>query len=205
MIILDEIKEEIDIMLHPTDIKKGMDFRSSFKYYYKLSVVPFFLFVILGLLFNAYNGFGQLPQQYFIYFGGNPYLFYILFSILLFFVLIPISIVINSALYHFVGKNILKSYKGSFDDTVTATTYASGAVVLATELQTIPHLGFLILLFVLWEFVLLIIGLSKLQKTTMLRSFGIVIVTILLAVIIASVAFSAYTFFSVPGIPVPAA
>jgi hypothetical protein len=82
-------------------------------------------------------------------------------------ILIPISLVLTSAVFH-IFLFILGGAQSGFLGTFRAVSYATGPVVF----QVIPLCGALVS--GVWGFVLTVIGLQEVHRTTMGRAFGAV-------------------------------
>ncbi len=175
--VVDEFREGIDAVLHPgSTTKKKMEIEDAFAMYYKFSIIPTVLAIIISLFSQA----GEL------------------YAIVLAFVIwigLPISILVNSALYQFFGKVLFKAFKNSYANSVTALVYGSFPVVLFYWLVSLVSLGgnlvtaslVLLILFIIaiWELFVTIVALANQQKCSRLTAFGVMIITgVVVAVIL---------------------
>lgn len=168
MIIVDQVKQQLKIMLHTVQNVESMSIGSALKYYYLISIIPLILSVLLNL--SA-----------------------ILYTVVLFWIGIPILAFVISAVMHLLGKNISKYFKGGYRDSFTSTIYAISTVMLFYWLNTISIFNgigwFLVVLFGIWGFIVQVFGLSKLQNISGFGSFIITIITYIIIAVIASILF----------------
>ncbi len=181
MIFADQIRKQIDVMLHPRKaIKEGMSIGDAFRYYYKVGIISMIItsVIVAGLSSWPY-GLGVFVELV---------------------ALTPLGIIIEAALLQVIGYNLFRVFKGKFSDSLTAAVYSSSIFVLFSWLLLIPGINIVfIAIFAVWQFIVLIIGLAQVHKTTALTSFGIILVTcIILAVIVVLIG-----LFVVAGILLP--
>jgi hypothetical protein len=189
MILVDEIKNQIDVMLHPgSAIKAPMDLKDALVYYYKVAIIPMVLFILFGSIFYNSGSFGMLTK----YFGVGSTAVTIGLGIFIFLVLEPIGMFIDSALYQLFGKYVFKKYKSGYGNTFTGVMYGISTMMLFYWLTVIPVIGsVLLLIIVIWSFVVQIIGLSKLQKISAWTSFGVILGSVIVVLIIAMITVAA--------------
>lgn len=183
MILVDEIKNQIQVMLHPSENIKSMNVGEAIFYYYKIMIIPLILYVIMSLVFKSYitSLLSALPSSMAAF---GPTLF-LVFSVLEFLIGYPIGILITAGLVQFIGKNLLKILKGEYSDTVSALTYSSSVIVLVVWLGYVPILGTLVaFIFDIWSLIVCIIGLAKLNKTSGLAAFGALVATAIIVGIV---------------------
>ncbi len=190
MIFVDEIKKEISIMLHPSKAS-SMSIGQALSFYYKLAFIPFILSLILTYVLGntIFPGWSSFVSESGWLAGLPLMLIRLLIDLVGFLVLFPISILIYAGLFHLFGKFLFKIYKSDYKDTVTGVIYALGANILVSWLIIIPIIGFITLIFSLWSTIILILALAKLQKTSGLASFGVILGSILLTGIILAAVF----------------
>jgi hypothetical protein len=182
MIVVDEIKEGFKIMLHPVQAtKNARGIKDSLKFYYKLSILPWVLYVIFFTISLASVG------------AASALILGIFSAILIFWVFIPVSFFISALIYHAFGK-LFRVFKNGYASTFNATVYGTVPSILFMWLAAIYLLGVLSIVFAFWSLVVLIIALSNSQNTTKLRAFVVVIIPL---IIILAVLF-AYEFSVLP-------
>ncbi len=100
--------------------------------------------------------------------------------------LIPISIIIDGAIYQLFAKILFKIWNKDISKTITALTYASFPAMLFVWALFIPVVGIVIdIIIAIWSFIVLIISLARQQGISGWRAFGGIFVSgIILAVII---------------------
>ena len=173
MFAIDELKEGFNIMLHPTQAtKKERGIKDSLKFYYKLSIVPWLLYILFGAIFIA-SSVGIAVAV----------ILSIIIAILVFWVLMPISFFISALIYHAFGK-LFRVFKSGYANTFNATVYGTIPSILFMWLGAVALLSTLSLVFAIWSLVVLIIALANRQNTTMLRAFLVILIPLIIIVII---------------------
>jgi hypothetical protein len=175
MILIDQTKEQIGVMLHPSEKINGRSISASMAYYYKVAIIPLILTVILSLVFHS-NYLSSISPKL----AGLG----LVLIIILFVLLVPLGILINAGILHIIGK-LFNVFKGSYADSVAAVTYASCTFTVAYWLTSIPILGILIvIIFAIWEFIILVIGLAKLHQTSWPMALMIILIPVIILCII---------------------
>lgn len=161
MIIVEEIKQQINAMLHPEkSITNSMSIVEGLTYYYKLSIIPFVIYLLLDI---GLNGFSNLT---------------LIIDVALFWIFIPIGTLISAGILHFFGKSVFRKYNGDLKGTFTAETYAVAVVILFAWTGFIPVVGgYIPDIFEIWAFFVLVLGQCNLQKINGLPSALVVIGT----------------------------
>lgn len=173
MIFIDEIKTQLDIMLHPGKISREMTIRDAILYYYKIGLFPFILTIILELGLGYHNSVSQLgPTTIQL---STPLMIGI--DVLSFLILAPAILLAVSGIFQFFGRVIFKKFTGSFNGVFTSVIYSTSVSLLFSWIEPIPLVKFLLIPISLWNFVVLIFSLSNLQKTSKLAALGVVIGT----------------------------
>ena len=98
----------------------------------------------------------------------------------------PIGMALGAAIFHLFGKILLRSFKNKFDATFTATMYATLPVILLYWLSPMPIVGAIALLIsALWELLTLVLALSRQQGVSVLKSAGVILLSIIAVVAVA--------------------
>jgi len=178
MIVIDELKEAVNIMLHPgTATQKERSIRAAIAFYYKVLVVPLILYIILAL---------AIPKTTLSSFMPSP-----LFTVILL-IVSPLGLLAVAGLYHLFGK-LLKVFNNPYSNTFTATVYSTVPYVLFIWLLAFTNIANLMLLVgieiiffivLIWEIIITIIALANQQKTSKLRAFAVWLVTLIVLVIV---------------------
>ncbi len=179
MIGIDQIKQTINIMLHPksaTATPKGV--KENFVWYYKLAVVPLIISILISvILFGIVGSVSSL-------FGLNNLLpgvgftaaIVVLVVILYFLIFIPAGFLIGAAILHFFGKHVFRKFKEDYAHTLTAIVYESAPAVMLFWLYLIPVVGEILMFIVgIWNLVIYFYALSNQQKISKLAVLGITI------------------------------
>ena len=164
MIFVDETKKAIDIILLKDKNPKAMGVGEAFGFYYKASLIPMILTIIVAAILGSVIGgvfgsiFGVLSTGIL---SGILSLGFsvvaIIFVIIMFWIITPISILITSLIYHLFGV-LLKQYKQGYNATLSALVYAEMVTVLLFFLLGIPFLGIVIAIIVgIWGLVSVIV------------------------------------------------
>jgi hypothetical protein len=187
MIFVDDLKRGVDIALHPKREAGGkMTMGEAIRFYYKFSVIPTVLFIISSAIFaNSASAFA-MPLKYFASYGAVGAA---LLAAAMFWILEPLGMAIDAAIFHFFGKTVLKSFKNRYDATFTAMVYAILPALLLYWLTPIPIIGIAAIIAVVgWELIVLILALSRQQNVSAMRAVGVVllatVVVLLIAVIV---------------------
>ena len=169
MIIVDELKEGFNIMLHPKSAtQKERKIGEALAFYYKMSIIPLILYIILALAIPSASATGLFTG-----FISGPL---VRGGILALLVAIPISLFVTAFLYHIFGK-LFKVFSNPYSNTFTAMVYGIVPAILFYWLIPIP-LGLLVLIiFEIWAFIVMILALANQQKTSALKAFAVIIVT----------------------------
>mgnify|MGYP001626395312 CR=1 FL=1 len=175
MIFIEEIKEGLNIMLHPqTATMKERSISQSILFYYKVLAIPFIIYIL----------------TVFIFVGGVIGAFLVGSSLLTFLVLMPIMFFFSAFLYQIFGK-LFKLFKGGYNKTFTAVVYGYMPIIIFLWLDLIPIISFLPIIFEIWGFVISIFALSNQQKTSKLAAFGVILITsIVIAIIVITIRLS---------------
>ena len=184
--LIEEINEQIKIMLDPQTMKRKK-VKEALLYYYKISVVPIIIGIILGAIGIAF--FALLSSGIASVFGsaaGNlgftaPVAVFLLIAgvcLLGLWVIEPLAIVIFAALLQLIGGNLLGVFKGNYEDTVTSGVYSASANILFSWIMMIPVIGWILSCVIgIWAFIISILGLAKLHRTGPWKVLGIMILT----------------------------
>jgi len=181
MIIVDELKEGINIMLHPKSAtQKKRKIGEALAFYYKMSIIPLILYIILALVVLPNSAAGLSTLSAGLFSGMLA-----IFSILILLIIIPISLFVDAFLYHIFGK-LFKVFSNPYSNTFTATVYGLVPTILFYWLIPIPLGSLVLIIFEIWAFIVMIFALANQQKTSALKAFAVIIVT---AIIIGIIAF----------------
>lgn len=180
-----------------------MGVKDALKLYYGVSLVPLLLFIVLGsICLNlglVSNRFGAVPLVLSLLPGVGLNVLLVAFAFAYFWVLIPVSLLIDAALYHLVGKNFLKLFKGGYERTFTALVFGFMPMLLLYWLFVIPGVNALALIVLpVWGFVVDVIALSVQQKVTRLQAFAVIAVLLGLVALVMLLSASALAAFGAP-------
>jgi hypothetical protein len=198
MIFIEDMKHQWDVMLHPSGNRtKPMGLSQALIYYYKVSFIPMVLSVITEYIYAVYGAQSNLANisSLFPSVQGSAaqsvasYLpLTLIFGVIVdFIIFIPIGIFVGAGIVHLFGK-VFRKYGKGYEETVSGFAYAACAVMFISFwimplIQSLPIgiaavvLGMIASIALgIWNLIILIICLAKLQKTSKLASFGILIV-----------------------------
>ncbi len=184
--LIEEINEEIRIMFDPKAMKRKT-LRDALLYYYKISIVPVVIGIILGAIGIAFfallsagigSAFGSVAGS--LGFTAPLTVFLIIAGICLLgiWVIEPLAIIISAALLQLIGGSLLGVFKGNYEDTLTSGIYSSSAGILLSWIMIIPVVGWIISgIISVWAIIINILGLAKLHKTGPWKVLGVMILT----------------------------
>ena len=183
MIIVDELKEGFNIMLHPKSAtQKERKIGEALAFYYKISIIPLILYIILALVVPSTSAAGLSTLSAGLSSASGMLA---IFGILMLLIIIPISIFVNAFLYHIFGK-LFKVFSNPYSNTFTAMVYGIVPAILFYWLTLIPFGSLVLIIFGIWAFIVMIFALANQQNTSALKAFAVIIVT---AIIIGIIAF----------------
>jgi hypothetical protein len=195
MIFVDETKKAIDIILLKDKNPKAMSVAQCLGFYYKASLIPLILAVIVAALIStAFVGtigallttvasnshLGSLIGL----FGTAVTLVIVVLVVVYFWILMPLGLLIDALIYHIFGK-LLKQFKQGYNATFNAMVYASMVYILLFFLLGIPIVGAIVgLIIFIWSLVSIIVWMGRFQKISWVMSLVVLIVTWVVVVII---------------------
>ena len=181
MIIVDELKEGFNIMVHPDSAtQKKRKIGEALLFYYKVSIVPLILYIIFALVVP--------PTSINLITGTVSSSMLVLWGLLFIFILMPIGIFFTSLLYHLFGK-LFKIFRNPYSNTFTATVYGIVPYILFFWLIPSSLEPFLLIIFDIWSFVIMVVALRYQQKTSTYKAVGIVIATYIILILILHILF----------------
>jgi hypothetical protein len=199
-----DFKFAVNVIVAPgKNAKKSLTVGSALKIYYEASILPFLLSILVGILLwsigvqsialpflNSFTGFGMVTGI-------------IIAVAVSMWIFVPIGLFINAFLYQIVGKYIFNAWNGNYEKTFAASMFAILPQTFLYWLLAIPVLSIIILaILVVWDLIILIIGLSVQQKTSRVNAFVVIFATILLVMAVAMILVLAATMSVVPSLPV---
>lgn len=183
----------LGLILSPnTSIEKPMNFVNAFGLYYRVSAVPLGILIILELVFGSLVTTilsATVAKIAFLHVlaaivGTAALVLVVLITVITFWIIGPITILIGAAIYQFVGKFVLKKLKQNYNTTLSATVYGDLPLLVLSWLFIIPFLGVLVLLVAaIWKIIVFVIALSNLHKIGKLAAFEVFIVSAILALV----------------------
>ncbi len=199
--IADELKFMWSLVWDPgRHAKRQLDLGGALKLYYTLAVFAFIAYAVVGSIAVTLGlGFRSAPvssmtvlQAFATSFG---YLVIVGGGVLLLFIAIPLSLLIDALLYQIVAKFFLKLWNGPYERTFTALVFSIFPVLLLYWLVPIPIVdGIFIVLAPIWSLVILVIALAAQQRIRrmdallilLLKSFLIAMVLLLVGLSVTS-------------------
>jgi len=210
-----DMKNGFGSLIHPgSETSRNLDVIGALKVYYSVAIIPFILFLIVGMVwFGAYgptfyncsgasaSGIACGPARYFSVFGNfvrhiapvtGGVAAVILADIVFLLVVPPIGIFVDSLIYQLIGKNFLREFKKDWSKTFTGVMYGALPALSLYWLLFIPVFGYVVLAIVaIWGFLNATIAIANQQKITRLQSFGVYLVTLFIILLITLVVGSA--------------
>jgi hypothetical protein len=184
---LKDLSRAANVMLRPgSSTRRMMDLEEGFSFYYKVSIVPIVLFAFFLLIFGS----------------GIAAFFETVSFVSFFWIIVPLYIIIQSAIIHFVCNFALKEFKRGYYETMAASIYGAVVFMLSSCLMANPAFGPLaFLIALLWGFFTFIVALSNLQKVSRLSALIAVVITyvfesVITVVIMMMLTFGLFAMFS---------
>jgi len=198
MIIIDELKEGFNMMLHPNSAtQKERKIGEALAFYYKISIIPLILYIIFALVIP------KAPTTLGV-FSGLISGVGIISGIIDILIFTPIASFISALIIHIFGK-LFRAFSNPYSNTFTANVYGEVPAILFYWL--LPIMSLLLVIFAIWSFIVLIIAVANQQKTSKLKAFGVIfapaIIALAIALLFALGIFSGPTAFSSACIPNP--
>jgi len=181
MIIVDELKEGFNIMLHPkSTTQKERKIGEALAFYYKISIIPLILYIILALVVPSTSATGLSTLSAGLSSASGMLA---IFGILILLIIIPVSLFITAFLYHIFGK-LFKVFSNPYSNTFTATVYGLVPTILFYWLSAVPLGSLVLIIFEIWAFIVMILALANQQNTSALKAFAVIIATTIIIGII---------------------
>ncbi len=173
--LINSIKEAWNVMLHPSRANTA----TGPSFYYRAVVIPGIINAIIAALLIA-----AFPSATFL--GSLGPLFGFIVVLLIMFLGIPASVVIDSALVHLFGKLLFRIMKQPFNNTLTAMSYTMSPFIFFywTEALPSPVNSIASIILAIWVFILMIFLLSKTQRISKLRALGALLIPVIIIGII---------------------
>lgn len=186
MMFVDELKVGIGAAMHPSkETRKQMSTKQAIAFYYKFSLIPVAIAIIIALAASALLGATSSLLGIYSHMPTHFALLSVLLPILILWVLVPVGFLINALFLQLIGRNLFNSFKGRYSNSITALVYGEMPAVGLFWTGFIPIIGTVILVIAgIWGFIVQIIALSNQQKTSRLVAFVIMIATSFLVGII---------------------
>jgi hypothetical protein len=172
MIVVDEIREQIDVMLHPSKKIRARSVAGALRYYYLVSAVSLLLALVLTFALGGTAVAGDV----------GPALAIAVVAI--YWIIIPLSMLLTAGVLHLLGVSLFRKFKGTYADTLSAVAYACSAVMLFYWLAALPYAGLALIVIAFWSVVIEIIGIAKLDKASRTAALGVIVGEWVLVVII---------------------
>jgi hypothetical protein len=184
MVILKEIRELMDVMMHPSAKITAKSTGAALKFYYAISAIP--LAISLLLLLVASLLFGSMLGSF-----GSVLAFILV--LLFFLVLSPLWVLLCALIIQLMGFNLFNEFKGKYSDTLSALIYGASVPILfffiplfiilvgslAATLSGSLALAIVVLGIIIsvvlgfWSFIMMLIGIASLNKTSRVSAFVI--------------------------------
>jgi hypothetical protein len=163
MIIVDEIREQIGVMLHPSKEIRARSVKGALMYYFAVSAVSLVLALVLTFAFGGAAV------------AGNAGLILAAAVVAIYWILFPISLLFTAGVLQLLGANAFKKFKGKYSDTLSAVIYAGSAVMLFYWLTALPYVWVAVMALAVWDIVIEVVGIAKLHGTSRTAAFGVIV------------------------------
>lgn len=188
---MDDLKFLWDLAWSPAKhVKKQLNFTSAVKLYYKLAVLPFIAYVVLGSIAVSLGErtdiirSGALLAPLYSVATSLSYVSILWGGIILFFIALPLGIAIDALIYQLIGKFFLNTWKGNYDKTFTALLYGLFPLLLLLWLSVVPLFNSIFVIAApIWSLIIIVFALSEQQKVTRLNAMLIMVIKSLVVVL----------------------
>ncbi|MFI5412377.1 MAG: hypothetical protein ACHQX1_00615 [Candidatus Micrarchaeales archaeon] len=203
MIFVDELKWAFGVMLHPEqNTKKTMDSIEAFLMYYKASLIPVLIAIIIevilgSLLWSSIISsiqpfvssipiIGSIIGPVIGAFAASIFVaLLIAATILLVWIIIPLSVFLNSIIYHVVGKYIFRIFKNEFDTTASAFAYSVAPYAALAWTIAIPAINILVFIIAAgWQITILVYSLANQEEISKTKAGLLIFVLGIIASIV---------------------
>jgi hypothetical protein len=189
MIFVDDLKWAVGVMFHPDkNSKETMDSIGAFIRYYKASLIPLLVAVIIEILLSSilaaaiasgltsifhllllplikispyYGNLMSIAIAEII--GALALALLIVGTIFFVWIAVPVYLFITSMIYFIIGRWVLRIFKNEYDNTASAFVYSAAPLAVFAWVIAIPLVGPFVLIPLLlgWQFVILIYALAN--------------------------------------------
>jgi hypothetical protein len=190
---VDYLRFWIDVLAHPGKAtKRALGVKAALKLYYLLSIIPLVLGLVVVYAVGGFNPFStSSPGMFgFVYPAQSAYRLAagVGYILLLFLVIIPLDILINSGIYHLLMGKLFKFYNKDYAKVFTAALYGVLPALLVYWLYPAGLLGLVIIgIFGLWGFIVEIIAFSNQLGMSRFKAFCTFLLYVAIVAVIAFV------------------
>lgn len=176
MIILDDLNRAFNVLFKTrTATFRVMKIPESFAFFYKYSLLPLILVIIMSYALN-YNIIGRI--------AGITNYGPIAESLVLLWILVPIGIFVFSIFIYIIGK-ILKMASGEFSKTMSAAVYGAVPFTIFSWLTSILAIHLIVAgVLALWGFAILVVALSEQHGVRILQALIVSLVSLIVLALI---------------------
>lgn len=168
-------------ILHPKSNRKPMSVENAIKFYYNISIVPLIIAIVANLIlvtgfgyspFTSYNILSPVQNQF------APTLFISIliaigYPVLYLLILIPVTFLLNAAIYQLFSKTLFNLVNRNYHRTLTAFVYGQIPALFFFWAFGIPILGLVIIVATaIWGIIVLVQSLAQQQEITSRQALG---------------------------------
>jgi hypothetical protein len=191
---IDKLRLWMDAMAHPGKAtKRALGVKEALRLYYSLAVIP----IVLGLIvMYAVGGFNPFSASSMSMSKAVPPLFGVHnihnvatgvgYTLLLFLIITPFDMLVNSAIYHLLIGKLFKIYNKRYSKVFAAVFFGALPALLVDWLYPAGILGVVIIsIFGLWGLVVEIIALSNQLGMSRIKALGTIVLYVAAVVVVA--------------------
>ena len=190
------LKRGLVSLVHPGAESSGkVGISKALSIYYPVAVVGLVLALIVSYGYSyAYH---TMPTGYFNDSYGHAILL-----VALYLVLIPISIFIDAAIYHIIGKHFLNAWKGDYQKSFAAYMFGVLPFVSLYWLAQVPIIRIPVTLIIAaWSVVMIVISFASQHKIKRVEAAVVVLVTLIAALTIVFLIMIIFAYSTPPMVP----
>jgi len=201
----DTLRFWMDVVFHPGKAtKRALGVKEALKLYYSLAVIPIVLGAIVVVAVGGFNPFS--PTMSVLGLGNaaasgqsaSGIAIGIGYLLLMLLVVVPITVLINSGIYHMIVGKLFNIYKKDYAKVFMAMVYGLFPVLLVYWLCPFRLVGGAIIALVgIWSFIVDIIAISNQLGMSRLKAFGTLVLNGIIVGLIALVIFAVIAMFAI--------
>ncbi|MGC8568323.1 MAG: Yip1 family protein [Candidatus Micrarchaeia archaeon] len=178
MKLADDYKDAFELSMHFNAKGKALELSDAIKFYYKIAVLPLIIAIALFALLSLSHVLNKYQSLEGI-------------TVIALYIALPAVLIFTAAVYQLFAKKLFHIWKNNYKNTLSAVFYGMIPFILFGWTFILPVVSVIFMILIgIWDFVLLVIAMAKMQNITLAKSFlGIFISQIILSIIVGALMF----------------